>query len=270
MDREEFKQQLGELQNIIIDGVAYFSAWRVLANLDQDQARGLDRYRGFFLPARNALLWMALMQFAKVFDNDRKTVSFTNLFAAAKVNPKRLMPHATSESLQQIDEKVSANRDLLRRLVNLRNKRIAHHDRIMAGDVSVPYGQMRDLTEDVKSMYNLLSAAHERSMTMFGTVAEDADQHTSEVVRIMRDLRMAASHRRPYVSPLTSDGYGIGLNAIGNGKEAEREMAQAYCVKCKKKVEIQNPKNVALKNKRPAVQGSCPKCGTKVFRIGKA
>jgi len=47
-------------------------------------------------------------------------------------------------------------------------------------------------------------------------------------------------------------------------------MAQAYCVKCKKKVEIQNPKRVTLKNKRPALQGVCPKCGTKVFRIGKA
>ncbi|MDM8000013.1 MAG: DUF5679 domain-containing protein [Dehalococcoidia bacterium] len=46
-------------------------------------------------------------------------------------------------------------------------------------------------------------------------------------------------------------------------------MAQAYCVKCKKKVEIQNPRQVTLKNKRPAVQGVCPKCKTKVFRIGK-
>jgi predicted RNA-binding Zn-ribbon protein involved in translation (DUF1610 family) len=25
-----------------------------------------------------------------------------------------------------------------------------------------------------------------------------------------------------------------------------------------------------LKNKRPAVSGTCPNCGTKVFRIGKA
>jgi len=45
---------------------------------------------------------------------------------------------------------------------------------------------------------------------------------------------------------------------------------QAYCMKDRKKVEIQNPKNVTLKNGRPAVQGTCPICGTKVFRIGKA
>jgi DNA-directed RNA polymerase subunit RPC12/RpoP len=44
---------------------------------------------------------------------------------------------------------------------------------------------------------------------------------------------------------------------------------QAYCMKCRKKVEMSNPKAVTLKNKRPATQGACPKCGTKIFRIGK-
>ncbi len=46
-------------------------------------------------------------------------------------------------------------------------------------------------------------------------------------------------------------------------------MPTAYCVKCRKKVEIRNPKQITLKNKRPAVQGVCSVCNTKVFRIGK-
>lgn len=46
-------------------------------------------------------------------------------------------------------------------------------------------------------------------------------------------------------------------------------MADAYCFKCRKKVEIRNPKAVTLKNAKPATQGTCPNCGTKVFRIGK-
>jgi len=44
---------------------------------------------------------------------------------------------------------------------------------------------------------------------------------------------------------------------------------QAYCMKCRKKVEVKNPQQVTLKNQRPAIQGTCPNCGTKVFRIGK-
>ncbi len=47
-------------------------------------------------------------------------------------------------------------------------------------------------------------------------------------------------------------------------------MATAYCMKCRQKREMKNPKVVTLKNGRPAVQGVCPVCGTKVFRIGKA
>jgi hypothetical protein len=46
-------------------------------------------------------------------------------------------------------------------------------------------------------------------------------------------------------------------------------MATAYCVKCRQKREIKNPKQVKLKNGRLAVQGTCPVCQTKVFRMGK-
>lgn len=46
-------------------------------------------------------------------------------------------------------------------------------------------------------------------------------------------------------------------------------MVTAYCMKCRAKREIKDPKEVKLKNDRPAVKGSCPKCGTNVFRIGK-
>jgi len=48
-----------------------------------------------------------------------------------------------------------------------------------------------------------------------------------------------------------------------------------YCVRCKKKQEISGEKEVTMKGKggvkRKALTGTCPKCGTKMFRIlGKA
>jgi Zn finger protein HypA/HybF involved in hydrogenase expression len=50
---------------------------------------------------------------------------------------------------------------------------------------------------------------------------------------------------------------------------------EAYCVKCKKKQEMSDAKEVEMKGKggvkRKAMTGVCPKCGTKMFRImGKA
>lgn len=48
-------------------------------------------------------------------------------------------------------------------------------------------------------------------------------------------------------------------------------MAQAYCVKCKKKQEMRNEREVTMKGKggtkRRALTGVCPVCGTKMFRI---
>lgn len=41
-----------------------------------------------------------------------------------------------------------------------------------------------------------------------------------------------------------------------------------YCVKCRSKREMQNPQKIIMKNGRPATQGTCPVCGTKMFRIG--
>lgn len=45
-------------------------------------------------------------------------------------------------------------------------------------------------------------------------------------------------------------------------------MVQGYCVKCKKKVEMKDAKKITMKNGKPATQGKCPNCDTKVFKIG--
>ncbi len=45
---------------------------------------------------------------------------------------------------------------------------------------------------------------------------------------------------------------------------------EAYCFKCRTKRTVSNPQAVTLKNGRPATKGSCPSCGTTLFRIGKA
>ena len=47
-------------------------------------------------------------------------------------------------------------------------------------------------------------------------------------------------------------------------------MVEAYCVKCRAKKVMKNAKAVTMKNGKPASQGTCPTCSTKMFRIGKA
>ena len=42
---------------------------------------------------------------------------------------------------------------------------------------------------------------------------------------------------------------------------------EAYCVKCREKREMKDEKQVTMKNGRPALEGICPVCGTKLFRL---
>lgn len=42
----------------------------------------------------------------------------------------------------------------------------------------------------------------------------------------------------------------------------------AYCVKCKAKRDMRNEKRITMKNGKPATEGTCPVCSTKMFRIG--
>ena len=48
------------------------------------------------------------------------------------------------------------------------------------------------------------------------------------------------------------------------------EALTAYCMKCHAKTEIKDPKAITMKTGKPATEGTCPKCPTRVFRIGKA
>jgi len=54
-----------------------------------------------------------------------------------------------------------------------------------------------------------------------------------------------------------------------HNNKKEVDMVQAYCMKCRTKKEMKDPKAITMKNGKPATQGTCPTCGTKMFRIGK-
>jgi hypothetical protein len=45
---------------------------------------------------------------------------------------------------------------------------------------------------------------------------------------------------------------------------------QGYCMKCREKREMKDPKEVTLKNGREAMQGACSVCGTKITVMGGA
>lgn len=44
---------------------------------------------------------------------------------------------------------------------------------------------------------------------------------------------------------------------------------EAYCMKCKEKREMLDPKRGTTSNGKPFVKGTCPSCGSKMCRIGR-
>ena len=49
--------------------------------------------------------------------------------------------------------------------------------------------------------------------------------------------------------------------------EAMAAAVEAYCVKCKAKRTMKDPKEQTMANGRRAMKGTCPTCGTGMFKI---
>ena len=56
---------------------------------------------------------------------------------------------------------------------------------------------------------------------------------------------------------------------LRKSEKERRDRMQAYCMKCRAKKEMKSAKAITMKNGKPATQGVCPVCGTKMFKIGK-
>jgi hypothetical protein len=50
-------------------------------------------------------------------------------------------------------------------------------------------------------------------------------------------------------------------------KETTEPAIEAYCMKCRQKRNMLMPRQVTTKNGRTAMEGTCPICGTKLFRF---
>jgi hypothetical protein len=55
---------------------------------------------------------------------------------------------------------------------------------------------------------------------------------------------------------------------VNMAKAPTARTATGYCMKCKTQRQIRDAKPITMKNGRPATEGTCPECGTRMFKIG--
>lgn len=194
MSPKEFDRRLERLRVIIGDGLGFFTVWRELMVEDADSAQALNRYRGFFLPSRQACFGMMVLHLTKAFDRDKRTASFPNLLGAAAADQEALVPHANGHNLDDLWEQLAAAEPLLDRLEKMRNQQVAHGD-ITPEVEPVFYGEVKALVDDVQRMYDELRSMHDRSRTVFDGLLRDFERHTQQVVQLMRDDRDTGARR---------------------------------------------------------------------------
>jgi len=96
------------------------------------------------------------------------------------------------------------------------------------------------------------------------------DKSLKELDELERRLRGIGRTRLPERQQEVHDSYDQNLQSAEPTNRKEVRPMQAYCVKCRAKKEMKDTKATTMKNGKPATQGICPTCGTKMFRIGKA
>ncbi len=199
MNLEEFATTLkvvnAEITNLIGVRTAYFETWPTEERVDD-----INRYRGYFLPVRSAMQQNMLLAPARIVDKDTRTASFPNLIAAIKANPN-LLPHADSDLLEILEQRVAKIAQTIEKLITIRNKTLAHKDR--EGDVpSVTKAELDQLIEELVAVSNDLSSASDRSVTSWKMIETMAERDSA---LLLNDARVGFQQRQAKYEKLLED-----------------------------------------------------------------
>lgn len=189
MTSEQFKDQLEKLREVITRGLAHYTVWKKLRLRDPDsvewsleeQNQVLGRFRGFFTPVAIALLDMAFIEFAKVFDADTRTASLRNLLTAARGDPI-LVPHASAEDLNKISSDFEQYKGLVTSLMRKRSQQLVHIDAEPDPVDPIMTADFDKLAEWVMSAFNTLSTGHDKNFFSLKYLLKASEEQTEAVM----------------------------------------------------------------------------------------
>jgi hypothetical protein len=188
IDGTEFARQVGELANQISQAsLAYTVAlalWPTPEAVDT-----MNRWLNFFSPARNACHVTFVMGFAKVADEDSRTMSLTNLIRLAKEDPPQFVPNLSLSDLEEMEDQIAAHAGVLESIKLKRNQHLAHLDAIPDPDQPLIKGDVDQLNETLKEVFNRLSRGFGGSFTDWSFMEKRAEEQTGDVLRILEEER---------------------------------------------------------------------------------
>jgi len=186
MNSNEFKRQLDELQRQIFHAIVSYhvrlALWETPEVVDI-----LNRYRGFFIPVRDALYGTWVMGFAKVFDRDSRTVSLKNLMKVAKEDVSNLVPKMTGKKIDELEQRLSQHDTILRTIKRLRDQHLAHLDAAPEPKLPLIKKDVDQMIETLEDVFNQLSQGHDGSEYSWSYQTNRSAWETSEILRILSE-----------------------------------------------------------------------------------
>ena len=185
---KEFKSLLEELRKQLLDASVYLNVWEQLWPT-APVVDVINRYKGFFLPTRKALLDQFFIKVCNVASNDRRSPSFFKVFKILDTNPN-LAPNI---DVQSLGKRLKQHRATLINIVKYRNKRAAHWDiDIEVKKKPVLYGDSKKMLRELQDVFNEIARASTRNEWSFKT-SQQGD--TTALLNHLNELRIMHKKR---------------------------------------------------------------------------
>ena len=169
-----FEYLLEELRKQILEASVHFNICEDLWPTEQ-RVRTINRYRGFFSPARRAHFNQFTIIISEIFSNRFTAASFYNVFKMLKIKPEL----APEMELRKLAKKLKRNNKNIKAIIDYRNKNAAHYDVIMRtiGEISLKnerikrkpilFGDTKKMLNDIQEIFNEISRTHSNDLWSF-------------------------------------------------------------------------------------------------------
>ena len=177
-----FKTLLEELRKQLLEASIHFDIWEGLWPTAQ-VVDVINRYKGFFLPTRNAHLDRFFIKVSNVMSNDPRSPSFYRIFKMLDNNPD-LAPGIDTRSLRK---RLRQHRGVLEGINNHRNTKAAHWDtQQTAQRKSVLFGDSKRMLKELQDIFNEICGASTKNVWSF-KVSQHGD--TTALLNHLNELR---------------------------------------------------------------------------------
>ena len=189
MTPEKFGKWRQALASELIAAYNHYHIWEQLWP-SEESVRVLNRFRVFFHYTIAAHSQLFFLHVTKVTEDRRDSVNLWRLLDEVEKHPS-LVPRLLISKVRQFRERLKAHSEIIRRIRTYRDKRIAHVDERHSWpdsrlwqDKVVTVGEAKILLQDLESIFNTLSAAHDGQRWSLKTIGlED----TTTLLKIMSD-----------------------------------------------------------------------------------